>query len=58
MENTEMRRRIDTAFAFVGTASMFEHEGFQRVVETSARSAGLPRWLMRLELEEPRKLEK
>ncbi len=51
-------RRIDTAFAFVGTASMFEHEGFQRVVETSARSAGLPRWLMRLELEEPRKLEK
>jgi GNAT superfamily N-acetyltransferase len=43
-------RRIDTAFAYVGTISMFEQEGFQRVVETAARSAGLPRWLMRLEL--------
>lgn len=42
--------RIDTASAYVGMASMFEREGFQRVTETSARSAGLPRWLMRLEL--------
>jgi GNAT superfamily N-acetyltransferase len=42
--------RIDTAFAYVGTISMFEREGFRRVIETSARSAGLPRWLMRLEL--------
>jgi GNAT superfamily N-acetyltransferase len=44
------RPRIDTAFAYVGVVSMFEREGFQRVVETAARSAGLPRWLMRLEL--------
>ena len=44
-------KRISTSFAYVGTLSMFEREGFHRVVETSARSAGLPRWLMRLELE-------
>jgi GNAT superfamily N-acetyltransferase len=42
-------RRIDVAFAYVGTVSMFERAGFHPVVETSARSAGLPRWLMRLE---------
>jgi len=29
---------------------MFERAGFRRVLETAARSAGLPRWLMRLEL--------
>ena len=43
-------KRIDTAFAYVGILSMFEQEGFQRVLETSARSAGLPRWLVRLDL--------
>jgi len=43
-------KRIDVAFAYVGTLSMFEKAGFRRVIETSARSAGLPRWLMRLEL--------
>ena len=43
-------RRIDVAFAYVGILSMFEQEGFQRIVATSARSAGLPRWLMRLNL--------
>ena len=43
-------KRLDTAFAYVGTLAMFEREGFHRVMETSARSAGLPRWLMRLEL--------
>lgn len=42
--------RIDTAFAYVGTLAMFEQAGFQRVVLTAARSAGLPRWLVRLEL--------
>jgi GNAT superfamily N-acetyltransferase len=45
-------KRIDVTFAYVGTVSMFEQAGFQRVLETSAHSAGLPRWLMRLELEE------
>lgn len=43
-------KRIDTAFAYVGTLGMFEQAGFQRLLETSARSAGLPRWLMRLDL--------
>jgi GNAT superfamily N-acetyltransferase len=43
-------QRINTNFAYVGTVSMFEQAGFRRVIETSARSAGLPRWLMRLEL--------
>ena len=43
-------KRIDTAFAYVGTLPMFEQEGFSRIIETPARSAGLPRWLLRLEL--------
>ena len=44
------KRRIQSAQAYVGTTSLFEQAGFQRVLETSARSAGLPRWLMRLGL--------
>lgn len=43
-------KRIDVAFAYVGILSMFEQAGFQRILETSARSAGLPRWLVRLNL--------
>jgi GNAT superfamily N-acetyltransferase len=43
-------KRIDTASAYVGTLAMFEREGFQPVTETKARSAGLPRLLVRLEL--------
>lgn len=43
-------RRIDTASAHVGTTTMFEAAGFQRVTETNARSGGLARWVMRLEL--------
>lgn len=39
--------RVSTAFAYVGTTSMFEAAGFHRVVQTAARSASLPRWLMR-----------
>lgn len=46
-------RRIHGTAAYVGTASMFEQAGFQRVMETEARSARLPRWLMRLDLREP-----
>lgn len=42
--------RIDTASAYVGTLAMFEREGFQPVTETKARSTGLPRLLVRLEL--------
>jgi GNAT superfamily N-acetyltransferase len=43
-------RRVDVGFAFVGIASMFDAAGFRRVLETGARSAGLPRLLMRLDL--------
>jgi GNAT superfamily N-acetyltransferase len=43
--------RISSNFAYVGLVSMFEQAGFRRVVQTSARSAGLPRWLMRLDLQ-------
>ncbi|TAK11578.1 MAG: N-acetyltransferase [Anaerolineae bacterium] len=45
-----MDKRVSGAFAYVGTVSMFEREGFTRVLETDARSANLPRWLMRLDL--------
>jgi GNAT superfamily N-acetyltransferase len=44
--------RVDVSFGYVGFTGMFERRGFRRVVETSARSAGRPRWLMRLDLEE------
>jgi ribosomal protein S18 acetylase RimI-like enzyme len=43
-------RRIHGTAAYVGTAGMFEAAGFERVLETDARSERLPRWLMRLEL--------
>jgi GNAT superfamily N-acetyltransferase len=43
-------KRISTSFAYVGTTALFERAGFYRVQETSAKSAGLTRWLMRLEL--------
>jgi GNAT superfamily N-acetyltransferase len=43
-------KRLEVTSAYVGTLSMFEEAGFRRIVETSARSAGLARWLVRLEL--------
>jgi hypothetical protein len=42
--------RISTAFAYVGSTAMFERAGFTRIVETAARSGGMPRWVMRCEL--------
>ena len=42
--------RVSSTLLFVGTTSMFERAGFVRVVETSARSAGRTRWLMRRDL--------
>ena len=45
--------RISANFAYVGTTSMFERAGFRRVIETDARSARLPRILMRLDFEAP-----
>lgn len=47
-------KRVSTAFGFVGFTSMFESAGFRRVVLTDAHSAGLPRWLMRLDLDPAR----
>lgn len=46
-------KRISSSFAYVGTLAMFEAAGFRRVLETSARSAGLPRQLVRLDLNTP-----
>ncbi|ROR65366.1 GNAT family N-acetyltransferase [Agrococcus jenensis] len=43
--------RISTALAYVGTTSLFEAAGFERVVKTSSKSGGRERWLMRLPLE-------
>ena len=40
-------KRLDVAFSYVGFTSMFEAAGFERVTETTARSAGRPRILMR-----------
>jgi len=44
-------RRIDTTFAYVGTTGLFEAAGFRRVAPTKSHSAGLVRWLMRLDLD-------
>jgi GNAT superfamily N-acetyltransferase len=44
-------RRVDVSFAYVGIAAMFEAAGFRRLEPTKARSAGLTRWLMRLDFE-------
>ena len=41
--------RVDVGFGFVGFTQMFERRGFRRVLETDARSARRPRWLMRLD---------
>lgn len=43
--------RINGTFAYVGTTSLFEAAGFRKMMETSARSGGLPRWIVRLDLE-------
>jgi GNAT superfamily N-acetyltransferase len=44
-------RRVDTSFAFVGLASMFDRVGFRRVMDTGAHSAGLTRILVRKDLD-------
>ena len=45
-------KRVDAGLAFVGIASMFEAAGFERLMLTDAKSAGLPRHLVRLDLRE------
>jgi GNAT superfamily N-acetyltransferase len=42
--------RVSASFGYVGFTSMFEAAGFRRVLLTGAHSAGLPRWLVRLDL--------
>ena len=44
-------RRLDVSFSYVGFTSTFEAAGFRRVTQTASRSAGRPRWLMRLDLD-------
>ena len=44
-------QRLDVTLSYVGFTSTFEAAGFRRVVETAGKSAGRPRWLMRLELD-------
>jgi GNAT superfamily N-acetyltransferase len=46
-------KRIDTTFAYVGTTGLFEAAGFRRVAQTNSHSAGLVRWVMRLDLMRP-----
>ena len=42
--------RVDQASAYVGTVRLFEAHGFRRVLPTTGRSGGKPRWLVRREL--------
>ncbi|MFC0673802.1 GNAT family N-acetyltransferase [Brachybacterium hainanense] len=46
-------RRVGVGAGYVGIASMFDAAGFRRVLVTNARSGGLPRLLVRLDLEAP-----
>ena len=45
--------KISGAFAYVGTVSLFESAGFAKIAETSSRSGGLSRWIMRRDLSAP-----
>ena len=45
--------RCDATFSYTGFTSMFEEAGFRRVIETASHADRLPRWLMRLDLEQP-----
>jgi GNAT superfamily N-acetyltransferase len=40
-------KRLDVSFSYVGFTRMFEAAGFERIAETTARSAGRPRVVMR-----------
>lgn len=45
--------RRDATFSYTGFTTMFEAAGFRRVVETTSHADRLPRWLMRLDLDDP-----
>ena len=42
--------RVDQVSAYVGTVRLFEAHGFERVLPTTGRRGGKPRWLVRREL--------
>jgi GNAT superfamily N-acetyltransferase len=42
--------RISPTLIYMGTTSLFDAAGFQRVGSTSSKAGGAPRWLMRLVL--------
>lgn len=42
--------RVDQTSAYVGTVRLFEAHGFERVLQTTGRRGGKPRWLVRREL--------
>lgn len=42
--------RMNSTAAYVGTTSLFESEGFERITETVSTAGGHARWLMRLAL--------
>lgn len=39
--------KLSSTFAYVGTVSMFERAGFQRVMPTTSSHSGVLRWVMR-----------
>jgi GNAT superfamily N-acetyltransferase len=43
-------QRVDQTSGYVGTVQLFEAHGFRRVRQTTGRSGGKPRWLVRREL--------
>jgi hypothetical protein len=42
--------RVDQTSAYVGAVRLFEAHGFERVLQTTGRSGGKARWLVRREL--------
>ena len=46
-------RRVEVGAGFVGIASMFDAAGFRRALVTDGHSGGLPRLLVRLDLDNP-----
>lgn len=43
--------KISSTFAYVGTVPMFERAGFTRAAPTTSSHSGIPRWVMRRELD-------
>lgn len=43
--------RLDVISGYVGSVRLFESEGFERAAQTTGRSGGRPRWVMRRRLD-------